>query len=60
VTEETADVQQTIDEWLEYLTEASQGLPQSAINIDKWDLAEQIDLSRSGRQKKSSRPSSAK
>ena len=54
------DVQQTIEQWLEYLTEAWQGLPQAAIDIDKWDLAEQIDLSRSGRQKKSSRPSSAK
>ena len=37
------DVQQTIEQWLEYLTEAWQGLPQAAIDIDKWDLAEQID-----------------
>jgi hypothetical protein len=28
---------------LGYLTEAWQALPQAAIDIDKWDLAEQID-----------------
>lgn len=39
----TTDVQHTIDQWLEYLTEAWRGLPQAAREIDQWDLVEQID-----------------
>ncbi len=37
------DIQQTIDQWLEYLTEAWEGLPQAAEDINRWDLIEQID-----------------
>ena len=39
----TSAVRQTIDEWLDYLTEAWQRLPQTAADLDQWDLAEQID-----------------
>ena len=36
-------VQQTIDEWLDYLTEAWQALPGVASEIDRWNLIDQID-----------------
>jgi hypothetical protein len=38
-----SDVQLAIDQWLDYLTEAWRGLPQAALDIDQWDLIEQID-----------------
>jgi hypothetical protein len=39
----TTDNQQIIDQWLEYLSDAWQGLPRAAEEIDGWDLIEQID-----------------
>lgn len=39
----TSDVQQMIDQWLEYLTEAWREVPRAVREIDQWDLVEQID-----------------
>jgi len=37
------EVRQTIDEWLEYLTDAWRQLPKAAREIDQWDFLQQID-----------------
>jgi hypothetical protein len=39
----TSNIQQTIDQWIEYLTGAWEQLPQAVRTIDQWDLPEQID-----------------
>ena len=38
-----ADVQRTIDHWLDYLLEAWQNLPHVEEVIDQWDLVKQIE-----------------